>query len=201
MALHAVWTQLDEDLNLLSALIRDFAAAKPSLDSPSHFFLRDECLLEGILSRVWQVWNRFCRNCVIESCVGTVDAVGTVIAGLPEATRRTSQVPRSSRKSGQGSRTGGRLIPYYELNPRGEMLMFSRRFLPASAPPIPRRCWRPFRPVTLVRRRYSSSETARPTTTFRTSMRLKSYVLPMSSFRSFTPRTRCFGSNHSRTTF
>lgn len=86
MALHAVWTQLDEDLNLLSALIRDFAAAKPSLDSPSHFFLRDECLLEGILSRVWQVWNRFCRNCVIESCVGTVDAVGTVIAGLPEAT-------------------------------------------------------------------------------------------------------------------
>ena len=86
MALHAVWTQLEEDLNLLSALIRDFAAAKPSLDSPSHFSLRDECLLEGFLSRIWQVWNRFCRNCVIESCVGTINAVGSAVAGLPDAT-------------------------------------------------------------------------------------------------------------------
>ena len=86
MALRVVWAQLEKDLDVLSALIRDFAAAKPALDSPSHFSLLDECLLEGILSHIWQVWNLFCRNCVMESCLGTVDAVGTVVVGLPNAT-------------------------------------------------------------------------------------------------------------------
>ena len=45
----------------------------------------DECLLEGLLSRVWQAWCNFCRSCVIESCVGTTDGTGAIIAALPDA--------------------------------------------------------------------------------------------------------------------
>jgi hypothetical protein len=85
MALYAAWTRLETDLDLLSTHIRDFAAGKPSLDASAHFSLREECLLEGILSRVWQVWNSFCRNCVVESCMGTVDAAGLPITGIPDA--------------------------------------------------------------------------------------------------------------------
>jgi hypothetical protein len=86
MPLDVVWTQLEAELDALSQHLRDFAAAKPSLGAASHFSFLDECLLEGLLSRVWQVWNRFCRECVIESCMGTTDAAGVPIAGLPNAT-------------------------------------------------------------------------------------------------------------------
>lgn len=86
MALQAVWTRLDGELMSLSVHFRNFAAAKPSLSSPSHFSMLDECLLEGLLSRVWQAWNNFCRTCVVESCVGTIDATGVVVTALPGAT-------------------------------------------------------------------------------------------------------------------
>ncbi|MEO6665639.1 MAG: hypothetical protein ABIO65_02545, partial [Nitrospiria bacterium] len=51
----------------------------------SHFSVLDECLLEGVLSRVWQAWCNFCRSCVIESCVGTIDGAGAIIEALPDA--------------------------------------------------------------------------------------------------------------------
>jgi hypothetical protein len=86
MALDAAWTQLGTELDSLSQHIRDFAAAKPQLNSPAHFSLLDECLLEGLLSRAWQAWCNFCRKCVIESCVGTVDGAGMNIIALPDAT-------------------------------------------------------------------------------------------------------------------
>jgi hypothetical protein len=85
MPLLAAWTQLDVELGLLASHFRDFAAHKPFLGSSSNFSFLDECLLEGLLSRLWQAWNAFCRGCVIESCMGTVDATGAVIAGLPDA--------------------------------------------------------------------------------------------------------------------
>ena len=85
MALYTAWAHLDRELTLLSAHVRNFAAAKPSLDSASHFSLLDECLLEGLLSHVWQAWNGFCRECIIDSCVGTVDANGVTIPGLAPA--------------------------------------------------------------------------------------------------------------------
>jgi hypothetical protein len=85
MALYAAWTQMGTDLDLLATHVRDFAAAKPSLNAPAHFSLREECLLEGILSRVWQVWNSFCRTCVVESCMGTLNAAGLPVTGLPDA--------------------------------------------------------------------------------------------------------------------
>lgn len=84
MALHDAWTQLEREFDSLSIHFRNFAAAK-SLGSPSDFSILDECLLEGMLSRVWQAWNRFCRKCTIESCLGTTDAAGIAIAALPDA--------------------------------------------------------------------------------------------------------------------
>jgi hypothetical protein len=84
MALHAAWAKLDADLNLLGLNLRNFAATKP-LASASDFSLLDECLLEGLLSRVWQAWGSFCRTCVMESCMGTTDAAGAAIAAIPYA--------------------------------------------------------------------------------------------------------------------
>jgi hypothetical protein len=85
MALSVVWTSFEQALELQSAHIRGFAAAK-TITASTDFSLLDECLLEGLLSRVWQSWNDFCRSCVIESCVGTTNANGSAIAGLPNAT-------------------------------------------------------------------------------------------------------------------
>ncbi len=85
MALAAVWSELDLDFNGLSSHFRDFAARRPQIDGASHFSVLDECLLEGLLSRAWQAWCRFCRRCVIESCTGTVDAKGSFVLPIPEA--------------------------------------------------------------------------------------------------------------------
>jgi hypothetical protein len=85
MALDAARTQLSSELDSLSERLRDFAAAKSSLDSAAHFSFLDECLLEGLLSRTWQAWCNFCRVCVVESCIGTVDVTGTSITALPDA--------------------------------------------------------------------------------------------------------------------
>jgi hypothetical protein len=85
MALADVWTVFEKDLDSQSAHILGFAAAK-TISASSDFSFLDECLLEGLLSRVWQTWNHFCRSCVIESCVGTTDVGGATIAGLPNAT-------------------------------------------------------------------------------------------------------------------
>jgi hypothetical protein len=85
MALQVVWMQLDSELASLAQHVRNFAATKPSIKSQTDFTELDECLLEGLLSKAWQAWGRFCRRCVIESCLGTVNAAGTAIAALPTA--------------------------------------------------------------------------------------------------------------------
>jgi hypothetical protein len=85
MALTNVWTAFERELDSQSAYIRGFAGAKTRSGS-SDFSYLDECLFEGLLSRVWQTWNHFCRSCVIESCIGTTNANGTAIVGLPNAT-------------------------------------------------------------------------------------------------------------------
>jgi hypothetical protein len=84
MALSVVWTSFEQALDSQSVHIRGFAAAK-TITASTDFSLLDECLLEGLLSRVWQTWSDFCRRCVIESCVGTTNANGSAIAGLPNA--------------------------------------------------------------------------------------------------------------------
>lgn len=84
MTLRDVWTSLEQKLDSLSSHILDIAAAK-SIGASTDFSFLDECRLEGLLSRVWQTWNDFCRSCVIESCVGTTNANGATIAGLANA--------------------------------------------------------------------------------------------------------------------
>src|SRR3954447_11285595 len=85
MPLEPAFEQLAESLDSLAAHVRDFASSKGSLTLPSDFTFLDECLLEGILSRVWQVWGSFCRQCVMESCIGTISKSGVAILGLPDA--------------------------------------------------------------------------------------------------------------------
>lgn len=81
MALSGTWTQLAIELSSLSQHLHDFVASNP----PQQLTFKDECFLEGLLSRVWQVWCIFCRSCVIKSCIGTVAHSGTIIPALPEA--------------------------------------------------------------------------------------------------------------------
>ncbi len=85
MALVGTLTQLSVELDSLSVHLRDFAAAKSPLSGAAQFSLRDECLLEGLLSRAWQAWCVFCRNCIVESCMGTVNSAGGIVAALPDA--------------------------------------------------------------------------------------------------------------------
>lgn len=86
MALQVASSKLSSELDLLSNYLRDFASKKTGLSAASDFSIQDECLLEGLLSRVWQAWCIFCRSCVIESCVGTINGAGTAIPALPDAT-------------------------------------------------------------------------------------------------------------------
>jgi hypothetical protein len=84
MALSVVWTTFEQALDSQSAHLQGFAAAK-TIASSSDFSFLDECLLEGLLSRVWQTWNGFCRSCLVESCVGTTNVNGAAVPGLPSA--------------------------------------------------------------------------------------------------------------------
>ncbi len=84
MSLNVALGQFESEVTALSAHFRNLAAVRP-FRSSTDFALVDECLLEGLLSRVWQAWNTFCRTCLIESCIGTADVNGLVIAGLPQA--------------------------------------------------------------------------------------------------------------------
>src|SRR5262245_27145020 len=103
MALDAAWFQLNSELDPLSKHLRDFAAAKPAIGSASHFSFLDECLLEGLLSRIWQAWCRFCRVCLVESCLGTQDGSGATIAALPDALS-DAHVSKAAIQAKQGSR-------------------------------------------------------------------------------------------------
>ena len=86
MTLTAALTNLSAEFGVLSNHLRNFAASKPSINSANNFTLLDECVLEGLLSRCWQSWGRFCRTCVINSCVGTTNNAGVQIPALPQAT-------------------------------------------------------------------------------------------------------------------
>jgi hypothetical protein len=85
MALPAALAQLDLDLDALSVHFRDFAQTRPAIGAAGPISLLDECLLEGLLSHVWQAWNHFCRACVFSSCMGSPDATGAVVAAHPQA--------------------------------------------------------------------------------------------------------------------
>ena len=85
MALAGTFAQLSIELDMLSVHLREFAMVNSPLNSASQFSLRDECLLEGLLSRAWQAWCVFCRTCIINSCMGTVRSSGGIVSALPDA--------------------------------------------------------------------------------------------------------------------
>ncbi len=85
MSLLSFWTTFDAAAQSIVGLVADFATSKPGTWSASSFTLRDECFLEGLLSRAWQEWSVFCRRSVIASCMGTTDGSGNVVVGLPGA--------------------------------------------------------------------------------------------------------------------
>ena len=85
MSLLSLWNAFDAATQLYGKLALEFAQRKPTITSAALFTVEDECFLEGVLSRTWQEWSLFCRQCVVASCLGTVDANGKAIAALPEA--------------------------------------------------------------------------------------------------------------------
>ena len=85
MALYPAWIQLCTELDALESELRVVTSSKGGITAASQFSLQDECLLEGILSRIWQSWGAFCRTCVVESCMGTVNGSGAAVAALPGA--------------------------------------------------------------------------------------------------------------------
>lgn len=89
MSLYTAWVQLADEFALLSAGLREFSEARSSITCSADFNLKDECTLEGLLSRVWQAWCTFCRSCVIESCLGTTNGLGVVVP--PQCALATSE--------------------------------------------------------------------------------------------------------------
>lgn len=85
MTLQSSWDGLASWLDLCVQHLRDFAQGKVTLVAASNFSFLDECLLEGLISRVWQAWSEFCRDCVVKSCLGTRTGTGTAVAALIEA--------------------------------------------------------------------------------------------------------------------
>lgn len=83
MPLADIHTIFESDLQEPSRVFEELATVKTFGDARD-FTTDDLCLLEGVLSRVWQAWCRFCRETIIESCLGTHDLSGP-IAALPSA--------------------------------------------------------------------------------------------------------------------
>lgn len=79
------WKQLNSDFNKYFNEFDIFIKSQSGSFSASNFRLKEECYLEGMLSRVWQSWCIFCRSCLIESCLGTVSTSGVSISRLPFA--------------------------------------------------------------------------------------------------------------------
>jgi len=85
MTLMVSWADFSDTLSQLAQPIRDFAGLKSPFATSGQFDLLDECLLEGLLSRAWQAWSKFCRDCVIKSCLGTARSTGGFVLALPDA--------------------------------------------------------------------------------------------------------------------
>ena len=85
MSLPSILAAFNADISPLEVEIGVFVRGRPSPGLRSTFALRDECVLEGILSRVWQVWCKFCRDSIFESLLGTSTVSGTMIPRHPAA--------------------------------------------------------------------------------------------------------------------
>lgn len=117
MALSVAFNLLETELDILAKELRAFAAEKSPLNAHDRFSLSDECLLEGLLSRVWQAWCGFARFCVIGSCEGTTTSAGLPVIALPEALSEehvSSAVIRANTKSNPPYWTSTNVVLRYE---------------------------------------------------------------------------------------
>jgi hypothetical protein len=110
MTLQASWDGLAESLDLCTRHFRDFVQTKTTVVAASDFSFLDECLLEGLMSRAWQAWSAFCRDCVVKSCLGTTTSAGIAVTALVEAINE-------EHISGAAIRANRRLGPPYWGNP------------------------------------------------------------------------------------
>lgn len=85
MPLEVVRQQFRQEIEGFAIELSAFVSAKSSLASATDFSLREECLLEGMLSRIWQSWCRFCRLTVVRSCLGSTTASGVVVVPVAGA--------------------------------------------------------------------------------------------------------------------
>ena len=83
MSLQNLQTTLESELEGVMEVFEELATTR-TFSLSSDFTREDDCLLEGVLSQIWQIWNRFCREVFIESCMGTMTLAGPVV-GLPLA--------------------------------------------------------------------------------------------------------------------
>lgn len=84
MSLHQEWYRFDAEATAIAGHFRNIALQIRPRAGQDFSFL-DECILEGLLSRAWQSWCLFCRTCVVQSCIGTTTAGGTVLNQIPDA--------------------------------------------------------------------------------------------------------------------
>lgn len=84
MPLEGIQATFENDLAESVRAYEELATAR-TFAQASDFVHEDICMLEGILSHVWQGWCRFCRSLVIESCTGTIDLSGNICPQLPGA--------------------------------------------------------------------------------------------------------------------
>lgn len=84
MPLEGIQSALEREL---SESIRAYEelATKKTFAQASDFVHEDICMLEGILSHIWQGWCHFCRDLIIESCMGTTDISGNHFAQVTGA--------------------------------------------------------------------------------------------------------------------
>lgn len=79
MALATIHASFEASLREPVRVFEELATTKTF--RASHDFTTDDlCLLEGVLSRIWQVWCGFCRQVVVDSCLGTSDLAGPIPA-------------------------------------------------------------------------------------------------------------------------
>jgi len=88
MSIVQAQSDFESDLGLW-LLVYEELATRRSFTASSDFTLEDECLLEGMLSRIWQSWCKFCRTLFIQSCLGTSTPSQPILA-LPQAVSEQS---------------------------------------------------------------------------------------------------------------
>lgn len=120
MPLANIHASFEGDLMEPTRVFEELATKKTFTDARD-FTTDDLCLLEGVLSRIWQAWCRFCRETIMESCVGTTDLSGPV-AGLPTAVSKPHvsaaavQVKNRQRVTWVGQNTLLRLEPTWAVS-------------------------------------------------------------------------------------